>query len=933
MKKLLITLFALCFLAFGLAGCVSENGDKASTCSGNEVSDSTSEEESSGSSEILPPEDTAAPVITVDIPEGTPDEDGVYVFTTGIGEELILPAATAVDDVDGDLTDELYVYCDNDPTVDITDGKFLSKVLGRHEVTYYVYDEAQNEAYYVIYVNVTSDIYADTFDVEGYDDMDALNNDGGVYKENFARGAFSPLIYQAMPSVGVLEAGERGLDGNSIVIDYGDFAGGSSAAYIPNADRYLKKGKWTVSFDFKLVSGNAPTGFYFGFVKQGETVSTDKHFDLSSLTAGSVTTLTWQAVLDIPANADVPESEWYHLHFFEHSGNSNAVVALDNFVISFEELFIPETTIPTFEQFKEGFTFDWENNYMALDAAEPVMVEDIENSAAREAIQGAESGFSGVVLLLNGASHVLAAPKKSIDADTFQKGWVYTFEMDYYAVSVAGHYFIAFDGTSGNHAFASGFFKSGLNHTVIEYTVADKDYALTIYMTGATDEVYLGNMKITLKEPEYTREDYHTLTAAEVQEEGGYTFDFSENNAMKLNGQGKYMLVEKMEDVALKSAIEGTNAFTEGVALRYKAATQSGGVLSDLTPALVGGKEYTVTFRTYAVKNGNILLLPFKNGAQAPGLTYGFTRTDNADGTTDYTVTFLHDENIEEYNLYCTAECELYIATANFTAVEHVVSDTELKTLTETLTGSEINKFNKGTVGDGYVEFTSAAADVTFEMFRFSQLGIEGTVKSLKFTVNYEVVSLTGTGLYIRTDSDFTAIPAETGTHTATLEPASFDFFCLYYNPATSGTVRIASVAYEIVVEVPKAVPSDVTLTETLTGSEINKFNKGTVGDGYVEFTSAAADVTFEMFRFSQLGIEGTVKSLKFTVNYEVVSLTGTGLYIRTDSDFTAIPAETGTHTATLEPASFDFFCLYYNPATSGTVRIASVAYEIVVER
>ncbi|MBQ7164164.1 MAG: hypothetical protein IJR61_02400, partial [Clostridia bacterium] len=689
MKKLLIVLFAAAFFTFAVAGCemfapnTSESGSEVT-----DTSESGSADVSESSSYVQP--DTVAPVITLDVPAGTPvDEQGRYVFTAGLNEAFTLPAATAVDDVDGDITDNMSVAPDLDANTFVKDGVFTSKVLGEHVVTYYAVDAAENETYVDIIVKVASDDYADTFDVTGYEDIDALSRDGGIFKENFAKGAKSPLIMMGMPSVASLEAGENALDGNSLVIDYGKYMGASSAAYIPNADRYLKKGKWTISFDLKLVSGNAPAQFYFGYVKQGETVSTDKLYNLTGMEAGTVRKIEWQAVLDIPANAETDESSWYHLHFFEHSGNCNAVVALDNFVIRYDELFIPTTTIPTFEQLKAGFTFDWENTYMALEAAEPVAVDKIANAEAKAAIKGAESGFSNVVLLLNGASHAMAAPKKSIDADTFQKGWVYTFEFDYYTVKAGGHYFIAYDGSSGNHNFASGFFKSGLGHSEVEYTVADKDYALTIYMTGNEDEVYLGNFKITLKEPEYTREDYHDLTSAEVLAEGGYTFDFAENNAMKLNGQGKYMLVDNMEDATLKAAIEGTNAFTKGIALRYKAVSNSGGVWHDLTPALVVGKEYTVTFNGYAAKNGTILMLPFQGGKQVPGRSYEYTKTANADGTTSYSVTFTHEEGVEEYNLYCTSECELYIATVNVAAVEPEVkyerNDYHTLTLAEVL--------------------------------------------------------------------------------------------------------------------------------------------------------------------------------------------------------------------------------------------------------
>ncbi|MBQ7164729.1 MAG: hypothetical protein IJR61_05315, partial [Clostridia bacterium] len=221
------------------------------------------------------------------------------------------------------------------------------------------------------------------------------------------------------------------------------------------------------------------------------------------------------------------------------------------------------------------------------------------------------------------------------------------------------------------------------------------------------------------------------------------------------------------------------------------------------------------------------------------------------------------------------------------------------------------------------------------EMFRLSQLGIEGTVKSIKMTVNYEVMEgFTGENLYLKCDGTEEVNAATVGQHTGTISVSALDFFCLKFGSETTGTVRVTSVVYEIQTEVIKQEePETETITGTLTGAQINKHGKGTVGDGYVEFSSETPDKVFEMFNLSNLNITQNIVSIKITMDYEVVSLNDSGLHFYINGGFTAIPATAGNHTATIEPAKFDFFCIYFGKTTYGTVRVTSVTYEIVVEK
>ena len=115
--------------------------------------ESTLPGESTTPGESTPVEDETAPVITI--------AGGVTTLTVGLGEELTIPAATATDDVDGEV--EVITYSET-PNA-LNENVFKLNILGKHVVTYYACDEAENETYLDVTVEVTSEQYAETFEL------------------------------------------------------------------------------------------------------------------------------------------------------------------------------------------------------------------------------------------------------------------------------------------------------------------------------------------------------------------------------------------------------------------------------------------------------------------------------------------------------------------------------------------------------------------------------------------------------------------------------------------------------------------------------------------------------------------------------------------------------------------------------------------------
>ena len=733
--------------------------------------------------------DETAPVITV---AGNPQS-----LTVELNQPLTIPTATAVDDVDGEVTVES--FCET-TTGALVDGVFQTDVLGEHLLTYYAFDAADNETYVDIVITVTSDTYAETADVTGHNGLTILDGEG-TFKENFEKGWQSPLIQKAVLNEAVVKAGEQSINGNSLVIDYTQCVAKENRVFLNTVP--IRDGIWTLSFDVKLISGVADSDFYVGYVKEGEVDSKDQQFPLNDMKVGDVKRIEYKQLLNLDENGQ------YYFHFFEYMRDMQAVLAFDNFEITYEAAPSYTEVVPTLDQAKAGFTYDWANNYMSVTSGMPEEVSKIENADAKAAIEGATSGFGTSVMHLTGnGAHDLSALDKTLNADLFQKGWVYTFEIDYYAVSLGSHYMLAYDGTSGNNAFKANPFSVGLGKATIEYTVGANDNKLTFY--GDMD-VYLGNFKLTMAEPVETREDFHTVTNAEMMADGGYTFDWSANNIVEISSNSKYLEISKMEDTTLAAALTATDAFANGYAMKFSGTSSS--YINCLNGLLVAGNKYTVSFDAYQVVAGSVaVLLMDADGAQLGGAV-SFVLEDNGNGTTKYTATFTATAETAQVNLYILTECELYLA--NLTLIEKEPSASVVEhTYSGTKVWSDLNGGSKGTQvatpeavkgNDGFaddytLQMTSDYA--TSEMFQVGSLIPSGeTFKSLTLTVHYYVVEGFSGRICLQIDSAaFPDMETSAGYHTFTYTlENSADWICIHMPSGTSGSMYMGSIDWTLI--------------------------------------------------------------------------------------------------------------------------------------
>lgn len=472
--------------------------------------------------------------------------------------------------------------------------------------------------------------------------------------------------------------------------------------------------------------------------------------------------------------------------------------------------------VPTLDQAKAGFTYDWVNTYMYVENAPHTMVKNIENAEAKSAIENATSGFNSAVVHLTNSTATLAALHKDLNADLFQKGWIYTFEIDYYAVSADNIYMLAFDGTQSNNAFKHNPFSAGLGKAVFEYKVGATDFNLCFYTAGGTTDVYIGNFKLTVREPEVERTDFHSVTNEEMIAEGGYTYNWSENNILEFSANATYVKLSSMQDTTLANTLTATGAFTNGYAMKFA------GINDSYIPCLEGvfqaDYKYTVSFDAYVVTMGSVTILAMSAGGQAG--RHDFNVTDNTDGTKHFTTTFTAKADYLRLNLYIITECEWYLANINFTAIEPEIGLVD-KDVTGSKAYTELNIGGKGTVGtatpenavgkkgfgDSVISFTNVQLLGTAgyaELFTFgSTITGDANFKSVDVTIYYYLSDDFVGDLRLMYGGSFPNLETSAGYHAVTINLTAIgDFVCLHLAGGnasnTAGTMYIGSIEYVI---------------------------------------------------------------------------------------------------------------------------------------
>ncbi len=366
----------------------------------------------------------ASVVVTVtepEVPESTPEitfTDKQDSYTVAVGQTLTLPAAKATDEVDGDLTSELDVSMGTTSTgttiTKVSDGNytFSATVAGEHSISYYVVNSQDNDAEEFIDVTVTP--LTEETNVGDAGNIENLNTSGESYTANFAAGYedvfVRGLTMSALPAASVIGT-EDAIAGNSLLLDYTDCIYSTNTAFYFDAvtsDSYLKSGRWTLSFDVKVLEGNLPGNqVYLFFMRDGtgdipgtaRTVATD----------GAVTNVS------LTINQTMAAGETWHCGLFTYTGDSSFTydglkLVIDNITFTWIETVDatvtrtqPAKTITAEDLDGDGYTFTGsDDNYTevygssaAIYLKKDLLAEGAYLTAEEEALLTPANGFSG----------------------------------------------------------------------------------------------------------------------------------------------------------------------------------------------------------------------------------------------------------------------------------------------------------------------------------------------------------------------------------------------------------------------------------------------------------------------------------------------------------------------------------------------------------
>ena len=689
LKKLkisLVTMLMLCATACS-AACLptnnssldtTQNSTNSSSSIGGSSSENSSMENSSQSSTETPePPDTTAPTITI---------NGEKSYTIAIGEALTLPTATVVDDVDGNISDTVYlVLADGAKFATLKDGVFTSNVGGKHEIIYYAEDKAQNEAYETVVVQVQT-ATAEEEKENVSKEMTALNESGATFFENFEAGPQNTLMKNAYKPYFTLTGTEDAISGNSLIIDYADLEKQTNRINLSNLMPYLKTGRWTVEFDVKLVSGVGFDDFVFAYNINGEASvnSYGKRYDLSDMEVGEVRHITYQKVFEI---IEEEAGQYYFYLYKVGTEYFESVLAFDNFTFRWEEL--PYTTyVPTLNELKEGFTYDWSNEKYAT-LGEPVQVADIADEGVKTAITNAE-GFGERVMHLTGSS-LLNGILSAHNPLFFEPNKVVTLDINYYAVAKNGDsYLTVFNGDATNRTLQADIFYDvgSPSKTSVRYITGSGETGFYFYTWDEGWDIYVGDITITIADRmdiDMTGQ-YKELTSEELS--AGHTFDMSAGNLPYLKSDYtdvEYYAREKTPD----NAEMNDNAkayFTSGYALKvcgYAATT-----LECFNNKVEQGKLYGVEWLIWSKEalDGNIYLLALdaaKEQLATEASAYRLGIVALGDGM--YRITgYIAGDNMAKYLAFFSARnFDFYVASLSVYTVENAEFETVTKDAVE----------------------------------------------------------------------------------------------------------------------------------------------------------------------------------------------------------------------------------------------------------
>lgn len=488
----------------------------------------------SGKVPVVKMKDKTAPVITI---------EGENSLTMEVGEILPLPAVTANDDVDGDVTKEIKKALSHGTKLaELGEDHFTTEVGGTYKVIYSVCDAAGNEAMKTLEIVVSAK--TPEAQMEGKNDLSVLNTSGSVFYENFEKGPENELLYDNYKDYYTLTGMEDTISGNSLVIDYGKATTENRITFLSMLP-YVQSGTWEISFDVKLVSGQGRDDFYIMYTPNvDKNVHYSQRLLLADMKVGEVRHIEYEKVIE------VLEQQKGNATFFLCNSNlecGDVVLMFDNFRIRRTDL--EQTTyIPTVKELEAGFTYDWSDEKYAT-FGKLMEVDEIQDSSVRKALQSAD-GFGDRVMLLTDDSllnGILAANNPKF----FQQGKEYEIKINYYVVSSRGSALVANSSSIEARGIRNNLFTTNnqADSVVVRYLIGRGEEEFCFYLNGYPSEVYIGDITFKLADrTDKVRKDYHTLTEKELY--AGYTFDLSKNNLPKLSGDSMFIANYEVNKVA-----------------------------------------------------------------------------------------------------------------------------------------------------------------------------------------------------------------------------------------------------------------------------------------------------------------------------------------------------------------------------------------------
>lgn len=484
-------------------------------------------------------EDSASVVVTVTepaVPASVPEitfTDKQDSYTVAVGQTLTLPAAKATDSVDGDITGDLDVSMGTVSTgttiTKVSDGNytFSSTVAGEHSVSYYVVNSQDEDAEEFIDIMVTP--LTNETEIGDAANIENLNTSGKTYTANLAAGYedifVKGLTMSGTPAASVIGT-EDAIAGNSLLLDYSECIYSTNTAFYFDAvtsDTYLKSGKWTLSFDVKVLEGNLPGNqVYLFFMRDGMTDIPGTARPIA--TDGTVTNVS------LTINQTMAADETWHCGLFTYTGDSSFTydglkLVIDN--ISFTWIETVDATVIRTEPAKtidaedldgDGWTFTGsDNNYTevygssaAIYLQKYLLAEGSYLTEEQEALLTPENGFSGdaVVYTTKQQTGFRSIMNMCLDPD-----YDYTLTLRVYLPQDVGewHYW-----SNGQDAGMSAYGASmgtvaaeartaGLQTWTITFQGNAQNIGIGLYRDG-TEDVFIGDITIS-RTPHVTAEE------------------------------------------------------------------------------------------------------------------------------------------------------------------------------------------------------------------------------------------------------------------------------------------------------------------------------------------------------------------------------------------------------------------------------------------